>query len=45
MSKPDFIYVTYIETTPEKLWEALTDGDFTENYWFGVHLRSTWKVG
>jgi len=45
MSKPEFIYVIYIETTPEKLWEALTDGDFTERYWFGVRLRSDWKVG
>jgi len=45
MSKPEFVYVTYIETTPEKLWQALTDGDFTERYWFGVHLRSDWKVG
>jgi uncharacterized protein YndB with AHSA1/START domain len=45
MSKPEFIYVTYIETTPEKLWHALTDGDFTERYWFGARLRSDWKVG
>ena len=45
MRKPEFIYVTYIETTPQKLWEALTDGDFTERYWFGVRLRSDWKVG
>ena len=45
MRKPEFIYVTYIETTPEKLWEALTDGDFTERYWFGARLRSDWKVG
>jgi uncharacterized protein YndB with AHSA1/START domain len=45
MHKPEFVYVTYIETTPEKLWEALTDGEFTERYWFGVHLRSNWKVG
>jgi uncharacterized protein YndB with AHSA1/START domain len=45
MSKPEFIYVTYIETTPEKLWHALTDGKFTERYWFGAHLRSDWKVG
>ena len=45
MSKPEFIYVTYIETTPEKLWHALTDGHFTERYWFGAHLRSDWKVG
>jgi len=29
MSKPEFVYTTYIETTPEKLWLALTDGDFT----------------
>jgi uncharacterized protein YndB with AHSA1/START domain len=45
MHKPEFIYVSYIETTPEKLWEALTSGDFTERYWFGVRLRSDWKVG
>jgi uncharacterized protein YndB with AHSA1/START domain len=45
MSKPEFIYVTYIETTPDKLWQALTDGDFTERYWFGARLRSDWKVG
>ena len=45
MPKPEFIYVTYIETTPEKLWHALTDGNFTERYWFGAHLRSDWKVG
>ena len=45
MSQPEFVYVTYIETTPDKLWHALTDGDFTERYWFGVRLRSDWKVG
>jgi uncharacterized protein YndB with AHSA1/START domain len=45
MSKPEFVYVTYIETSAEKLWQALTDGDFTERYWFGVRLRSDWKAG
>ena len=45
MPKPEFVYVTYIETTPEKLWHALTEGDFTERYWFGVRLRSDWKIG
>ena len=45
MSKPEFVYTTYIETTVEKLWQALTDGDFTERYWFGARLRSDWKVG
>ena len=44
MRKPEFVYVTYIETTPEKLWEALTSGDFTERYWFCVRLKSDWKV-
>ena len=38
MSKPEFVYTTYIETTAEKLWHALTDGDFTERYWFGARL-------
>jgi len=45
MSKPDFIYTTYIETTPEKLWLALTDGDFTERYWFGHRVASAWEIG
>ncbi len=45
MDKPKFVYVTYIATTPEKLWEALTSGDFTEKYWFGSRIQSEWKVG
>jgi uncharacterized protein YndB with AHSA1/START domain len=44
-SKPKFVYVTYIATTPEKLWEALTKADFTEKYWFGSRIESDWKVG
>ena len=45
MSKPEFVYTTYIETSAEKLWHALTDGDFTERYWFGHRVTSDWKVG
>jgi uncharacterized protein YndB with AHSA1/START domain len=45
MPKPEFIYVIYIETTPEKLWEALTNAEFTKRYWFGTELTSDWKVG
>jgi uncharacterized protein YndB with AHSA1/START domain len=45
VGKPDFVYVTYIETTPEKLWEALTSSEFSKRYWFGTELRSDWKVG
>ncbi|MCA6109983.1 SRPBCC family protein [Bradyrhizobium cenepequi] len=45
MSKPEFVYVTYIETTPEKLWEALTNSEFTKQYWFNTEVKSDWKVG
>ena len=45
MSKPEFVYVTYIETTPEKLWQALTSSEFSKRYWFGTELKSDWKVG
>jgi uncharacterized protein YndB with AHSA1/START domain len=40
-----FVYVTYIATTPEKLWEALTSSDFTEKYFFGTKIQSDWQEG
>ncbi len=45
MSKAEFVYTTYIKTTPEKLWHALTDKAFTEKYWLCCSLTSDWKVG
>jgi uncharacterized protein YndB with AHSA1/START domain len=45
MSRSTFVYVTYIRTTPEKLWSALTDGEFTKQYWFGMRSESDWKKG
>jgi uncharacterized protein YndB with AHSA1/START domain len=45
MLKPAFIYVSYIETTPEALWEALTSSAFTTRYWWDTSLISDWKVG
>ena len=45
MSKPEFVYTTYIETTAEELWQALTDADFTEHYWFGERVASNWEIG
>lgn len=45
MSKPSFVYVTYIATTPERLWTALTQPEFTERYMFGRRVESTWTVG
>jgi uncharacterized protein YndB with AHSA1/START domain len=40
-----FVYATYIRTTPEKLWEALTSGDFTVKYWFGFRMEIEQKAG
>ncbi len=45
MNKSTFVYVTYIATTPEKLWEALTSGDFTQKYFFGRRVQSDWREG
>lgn len=45
MSKPEFVYTTYIDTTPDKLWHALTDREFAQRYWMDCVLTSDWKVG
>lgn len=45
MTDKTFVYVTYIRTTPEKLWEALTTPEFTRRYWYGCHQESDWKAG
>ena len=45
MASDRFVYVTYIRTTPEKLWEALLSPEFTRTYWFGVTHESEWKKG
>ena len=42
--KPNYVYVTYIESTPEKVWHALTDADLTAQYW-GHSNVSDWQVG
>ncbi|HEU5124104.1 MAG TPA: SRPBCC family protein [Verrucomicrobiae bacterium] len=45
MEKIEFVYATFIRTTPEKLWQALTSGDFSEKYWFGFRVEVDLKVG
>jgi uncharacterized protein YndB with AHSA1/START domain/DNA-binding transcriptional ArsR family regulator len=45
MSTPEFVYTTYIHTTPEKLWQALTDPAFTTRYWTGTTLETDWAKG
>ena len=41
----DFVYVTYIDTTPEKLWDALMDGEMTRLFWGRHRNVSDWKPG
>ena len=48
MSQSDestFAYVSFIRTTPEKLWSALTDPIQMKEYWFGMQMQTEWKKG
>lgn len=45
MNTNKFVYVTYIETTQQKLWDALTKPEFVKEYFFGRDLKTDWKVG
>jgi uncharacterized protein YndB with AHSA1/START domain len=40
-----YVYVTYIRTTPQKLWDALTRPEFLRQYWFNMTQESEWKPG
>jgi len=41
----EFVYVTFIRTTPEKLWSALTDPTQMKEYWFGMQFQTEWRKG
>jgi uncharacterized protein YndB with AHSA1/START domain len=45
MAESRFVYVTYIRTTPAKLWQALIDPEFTRRYWCETQQESEWKPG
>jgi uncharacterized protein YndB with AHSA1/START domain len=45
MSGTKFVYVTYIRTTPEKLWRALLDPEFTRRYWVETWQECEWRPG
>jgi uncharacterized protein YndB with AHSA1/START domain len=45
MNRSSFVYVTFIRTTSERLWMALTDRQFIEKYWYGMHVETDWKPG
>ncbi len=42
--RPSYVYVTYIESSPERVWEALTDPELTAQYW-GHSNVSDWQTG
>lgn len=44
MDRPEFVYTTYVKTTPERLWQALTEPAFTSRYW-GLVFHSDWQEG
>ena len=39
-----FVYVTYIRTTPERVWSALTNPEFAQQYWRAVRPDAEWKM-
>lgn len=45
MAPSTFVYVSYIRTTPQKLWRALTSSDFMKEYWCGIRFDTDWKKG
>ncbi len=45
MASSRFVYVTYIRTTPEKLWQALVEPEFTRQYWAETWQDCAWKQG
>jgi uncharacterized protein YndB with AHSA1/START domain/DNA-binding transcriptional ArsR family regulator len=44
MDRPSFVYTTFIKTTPERLWQALTDPSFTMRYW-NIAFETDWEAG
>jgi uncharacterized protein YndB with AHSA1/START domain len=45
MSKPSFVYVTYIRSSADKVWSALTTPEYTAKTWFGAHHETDWQAG
>lgn len=44
-ARSSFVYVTYVRTTPHKLWSALTSTEFTQRYWLGIRPEAEWEAG
>ncbi len=43
--KPEQVYEVWIRTTPERLWRAITDGEWTRRYFHHTRIESTWRPG
>jgi uncharacterized protein YndB with AHSA1/START domain len=43
--KSSFVYVTYIRATPERVWRALTEPEFTRQFWAGTTQECEWRIG
>ncbi len=45
MTQPEFYYVILIDASRDTVWEALTNGEFTKQYWHAAEVRSEWVEG
>ena len=45
LDSPDHVYAIYINASPERIWQAITDGDETVRYYYGTRVVSDWNVG
>ena len=45
MAESQFLYVTFIRATPQKIWDAITDPELNRKFWHGYHQDSSWQVG
>jgi len=45
MDAPAHVYTVFIRATPERIWQAITDGAETERYYYGTRVASHWTVG
>ncbi len=45
MSNQEFVYVTLIAASPERVWEAITTAEFTRQYWHATRVHSNWEEG
>ena len=43
--RPAHVYTIYVAATPERVWQALTDPEFTQEYWGGLRIQSDWRAG